>query len=124
MLHDTTQLSFQMTPKHVQELQNIDNKITNLYATLKSLSEDELHAIHQFAKVSMIGASTRIENAQLTDTEVDWMDTLLSTEGNSTAFENNRERIETKLSKDRERSIEEVVGCRSMLLIIYEQGNS
>lgn len=124
MLPDVPQLSFDMTQKNFQDLQNLENRIINVYATLKSLSEDELQAIHQFAKVSMIGASTRIENAQLTDMEVDWMDTLLSTEGKTTAFENNRILIENKLSKDRERSIEEVAGCRSMLLIIYEQGNS
>lgn len=124
MLIDTPRLSFKMTEKHFQDLQNLENRMVHVYTILKSLSEEELHDIYQFAKISTIGASTRIENAQLTDREVDWMDTLLSTEGKSTAFENNRALIENKLSKDRERSIEEVAGCRSMLLIIYEQGKN
>lgn len=91
---------------------------------MSALSEEELQAIHQYARISMIGASTRIENAQLTDMEIDWMDTILSTEGKSTAFENNRDLIENKLSKDRERSIEEVAGCRNMLFVIYSQGKA
>lgn len=124
MLHDIPNLSFELTQKHLSDLQDLENKIINTYAILKYLPEEELQAIHQFAKISMIGASTRIENAQLTDIEVDWMDTLLSTEGKATAFENNRMVIENKLSKDRERSIEEVAGCRNMLLVIYEQANS
>jgi Fic family protein len=119
-----TYLSFMMSPKHIQLLQNLENKITNTYAVLKGLSDEELQAIHQFAKVSMIGASTRIENAQLTDIEISWMDNLLSTEGKVTAFENNRWLIEDKLSKDKERSIEEVAGCRNMLMIVYEQANT
>jgi Fic family protein len=69
----------------------------------------------------MIGASTRIENAQLTDTEINWIDTILTLDSHVTAFESHRHRIEDKLSKDRERSIEEVAGCRLMLHTIYEQ---
>ncbi|MGV8949280.1 MAG: hypothetical protein ACOH2E_07980 [Candidatus Paracaedibacter sp.] len=68
----------------------------------------------------MIGASTRIENAQLTDSEVNWLDTILSEDGKTTALDQNRALIEDKLSKDRERSIEKVAGCRAMLLLIYE----
>lgn len=124
MLPDTPKLSFVMAQKHSQDLQDLENKVVNTYAILKNLPEDELQAIHQFAKISMIGASTRIENAQLTDIEVNWIDTLLSTESKVSAFESNRALIENKLSKDRERSIEEVAGCRSMLLIIYEQNKS
>lgn len=124
MLPDSPKLSFPLSTQNLQELQNLENRMINAYATLSTLSEEELQAIHKYARVSMIGASTRIENAQLTDMEVDWMDTLLSTEGKYTAFENNRVLIENKLSKDRERSIEEVAGCRNMLFIIYAEGRS
>ena len=96
MLHDALKLSFPISAQNLQELQTLENRMINTYATLSTLSEDELQAIHQYARVSMIGASTRIENAQLTDIEIDWMDTLLSTEGKSTAFENNKALIENK----------------------------
>ncbi len=49
------------------------------------------------------------------------MDTILSADGKKTAFEQNKGLIKNKLSKDRERSIEEVAGCRNMLLQIYEK---
>ena len=71
----------------------------------------------------MIGASTRIENALLTDSEIDWLDTILTQDGKTTALEANRDLIENKLSKDRERSIEEVAGCRQLLLSIYESAS-
>jgi Fic family protein len=124
MLSDNPKISFSITTQNLQDLQSLENRIIKAYATLLTLSEDERQAIHQYARISTIGASTRIENAQLTDIEIDWMDTILSTEGKSTAFENNRALIENKLSKDRERSIEEVAGCRNMLFIIYSQGRS
>ncbi len=117
-------LSFQLTHKQVLDLQNLENKIADLYGVLRGLPEEELQAIHKFARVSMIGASTRIENALLTDLEVDWIDTILSTDGHVTAFEAHKRMIEDKLSKDRERSIEEVAGCRQMLLLIYQEAQA
>jgi Fic family protein len=114
-------LSFKLTQKQILRLQDLDNKIVDLYGLLKNLSEEELSAIHKFARVSMIGASTRIENALLTDLEIDWLDTILSTSAHTTAFESHKLMIEDKLSKDRERSIEEVAGCRQMLLLIYQE---
>ncbi|MBA8667917.1 Fic family protein [Holosporaceae bacterium 'Namur'] len=88
---------------------------------MKSFSEQEHEAIHRYARISMIGASTRIENAVLTDQEIDWIDTILGKDGKVTEFNKNKVLIEDKLSKDRERSIEEVAGCREMLFLIYEQ---
>jgi len=119
-----THLSFDLNADNYQSFQVLDNKIIQTYAILKGIQEDELMAIHKYARVSMIGASTRIENALLTDIEVDWIDTLLSIEGTSTAFDNNRSLIRDKLSKDRERSIEEVAGCRAMLNIIYQDAKT
>ncbi len=69
----------------------------------------------------MVGSSTRIENAILTDSEVDWIDSILSKDGKKTSFDAHKNQIEDKLSKDKERSIEEVAGCRTLLLLIYEQ---
>lgn len=101
----------------------LHNKITETYGKLIQLSEKERQAISRFARISNIGSSTRIENALLTDSEIDWIDTILTADGHITAFDKNRMMIENKLSKDRERSIEEVAGCRNMLMHIYEHAN-
>ena len=112
-------LSFLLDKDLIEELTALDNKFAEKFAVLKHCNQDELDALHKYARVSMIGASTRIENALLTDIEVNWLDTILTIDGKSTAFNRNRNLIEGKLSKDRERSIEEVAGCRAMLLLIY-----
>ena len=57
----------------------------------------------------------------LTDAEIEWVDTTLSNDSKPMAFETKRAAIVDKLSKDRERSIEEVVGCRELLSLIYLQ---
>ena len=115
-------LSYQIDEKLSFQLRDLSNKIAVSSALLSGLPDAEREAIHHFARVSQVGASTRIENAVLTDSEVNWIDTLLSKDAHVTAFQDKRRMIIDKLSKDRERSIEEVVGCRDMLLLIYEQG--
>lgn len=117
-------LSFTIPQNLLESLQDLDAQLSAVYAELKTLSQEELTRIHHFARVSMIGASTRIENALLTDSEIDWLDTILTQDGKMTALEANRDLIENKLSKDRERSIEEVAGCRQLLLSIYENAAS
>lgn len=112
-------LSFSLDKDLIEKLSALDNKFAEKFAVLKNCNQDELDALHKYARVSMIGASTRIENALLTDIEVNWLDTILTIDGKPTAFNKNRNLIEDKLSKDRERSIEEVAGCRAMLLLIY-----
>lgn len=106
-----------------KKLKALQSAVSLKFGELQGLPRDELDAIHRYARISNIGASTRIENAQLTDPEIDWMDTVLSVSGKTTAFRENKRAIEEKLSKDRERSIEEVAGCRAMLAIIYEQAS-
>ena len=103
-------------------LQKLYERLAYEYASLKKRNPEALSAIHRMARISSIGASTRIENAVLTDAEVNWIDTVLTADAKPTAFDANRNLIENKLSKDRERSIEEVAGCREMLHLIYEQG--
>lgn len=90
-------------------------------AGLSSVSEHEAQYLNRSALISNVGASTRIENALLTDAEIEWVDTTLSADGHTTAFEQRKEFILDKLSKDRERSVEEVVGCREVLTTIYAQ---
>ena len=113
-------LSFKTDEYLIEELKDLDNALALSYAALKSTDTYELDALHRYAKISMIGASTRIENALLTDSEINWIDTILTESGKKTAFQQYEEVIKNKLSKDRERSIEEVAGCRSMLMLIYE----
>ncbi len=96
--------------------------LTALASELSTVGEEERAFLHRGALISTIGASTRIENAVLTDAEIEWVDTTLAADGRTTDFEARKPFILDKLSKDRERSIEEVVGCREALNLIYLQG--
>ncbi|HLB42705.1 MAG TPA: Fic family protein [Gammaproteobacteria bacterium] len=117
-------LSFELSLELVQQLHQLNNAFAKSYALLSNYSDDLKAAIHRYAKISIIGASTRIENAVLTDSEIDWLDTILAKDGKPSAFLAKKALIENKLNKDRERSIEEVAGCRAMLELIYDQGTS
>lgn len=114
-------LSFRLDNQIVEQLIALNDQIHEKYELIKLMSPEELAAIHRYARISVIGASTRIENAVLTDSEIEWMDSAISKDPKRTAFDTQRRRIEDKLSKDKQRSIEEVAGCRAMLHIIYEQ---
>jgi hypothetical protein len=114
-------LSFTPGQKLENELRMLQGDIVEKYKNIESLSSDEAKYLHRFALISNIGASTRIENAVLTDQEVEWVDTILQRDGKTTAFDENKIFILDKLNKDRERSVEEVVGCRQMLSTVYLQ---
>lgn len=114
-------LSFQIDSNITKQLIALNELITEKYAFLEGLPKDEKENIHRYAWISMVGASTRIENSILTDSEIDWIDSVLGKDGKQTALDAHRVQIENKLSKDKERSIEEVAGCRTVLLLIYEQ---
>jgi len=114
-------LSFSPGPKLENELRILQGKIVETYKDIESLSAEEAKYLHRFALISNIGASTRIENSILTDREVEWVDTILQKDGKTTAFEENKIFILDKLKKDRERSVEEVVGCRQILSTAYLQ---
>lgn len=114
-------LSFPLNPSIEKELVRFQTKLVTAWGDITSLSQDEAAYLHRQALISSIGASTRIENAVLTDQEIDWVDTTLSEDGRQTAFEARKDFIFDKLSKDRQRSIEEVAGCREMLRTIYQQ---
>ena len=70
-----------------KRLWELGNKIAASHALVTVLSEEEKKAIHRYARISQIGASTRIENAVLTDAEINWLDTILGEDGSKTAFE-------------------------------------
>lgn len=46
-------ISFDITPKHLYDLKELENNITDIYDLLKILLEDELHAIQKFTRVSI-----------------------------------------------------------------------
>jgi len=116
-------LSFTPSKKIENELKMLQELFVETYIDLEDLSSDEAKYLNHFALISNIGASTRIENAVLTDQEVEWVDTVLKEDGKTTAFDVKKTFILNKFSKDRERSIEEVVGCRQVLTTIYLQAN-
>ena len=115
-------LSFEIDDHLTKSLQSLDLKFAEWAKMLGDLDSGIRASIHRQARISTIGATTRIENAVLTDLEVDWVDTELETDGRPTAFIERRHVIEAKLSKDKKRSIEEVAGCREMLAVIHTQG--
>jgi len=114
-------LSFTPSQKLENELRELQNVMVEKYKDLETLSDLEADYLKRMAFISNIGASTRIENAVLTNPEIDWIDTTLSIDGKPTAFDMKKEFILDKLSRDRERSVEEVAGCREVLSTIYLQ---
>lgn len=114
-------LSFTPGQKLENELRVLQGEVVEIYKDIEMLSPEETNYLHRFALISNTGASTRIENAVLTDTEIEWVDTILQKNGKTTAFEENKIYILDKLKKDRERSVEEVVGCRQILSTVYVQ---
>ncbi len=114
-------LSFEVSSSLEKKLKSISELASEKGVQLRNLLPDGRQAIHRYAQISNIGASTRIENAVLTDTEVDWLDETLGSDSRLGSFERHKKFIKNKLSKDKERSIEEVAGLRQVLTIIYEQ---
>ncbi len=80
-------LSFQPSIKLEKALKKLQAEVVNAASGLGSLSDGEAHYLNRCALISNVGASTRIENALLTDAEVEWVDTTLSVDGRTTAFE-------------------------------------
>src|SRR3989338_5322554 len=116
-------ISFTIDLRLEKKLKDISELLSRKRVELEHLSADCQETIHRYARISIIGASTRIENAVLTNTEIDWMDAALGEDSRLCSFEKHKRYIEDKLSKDKERSIEEVAGLRSVLTLIYEQAN-
>jgi Fic family protein len=114
-------LSFQPSSKLELALKQTQAVLERLSAELTDVDEREFAWLQRWALISTIGASTRIENAVLTDAEIEWVDTTLTDDGRPQAFEAQRTAILDKLSKDRERSVAEVVGCREVLNLVYLQ---
>jgi Fic family protein len=115
-------LSYQVDNDAIRLLKRVDALTGQQVRLLSSIDTARRDVIHRQARISTIGATTRIENAVLTDAQIDWIDTELCTDGRPTAFAARRRFLQSKLSKDRERSLEEVAGCREMLTLVYSEG--
>ena len=114
-------LSFVIDSQLEKKLKNISELASRKRTQLEHFAPDCRVAICRYAQISNIGASTRIENAVLTDTEVDWLDKTLGDDSRLGSFEKQKKIIEDKLSKDKERSIEEVAGLRRVMTLAHEQ---
>jgi Fic family protein len=114
-------LSFTPDIDTEKDMVRFQGRLIEAWNSISALSENELAYLHRQALISTIGASTRIENAILTDEEIDWVDTTLSQDSQTTSFDAQKGFIVDKLSKERQRSIEEVAGCREVLTTIYQQ---
>lgn len=114
-------LTYSITDALIKKLKATSDLAAEKLAYLSSLDDDCKEFIKRNARISNIGSSTRIENSILTDIEISWMDETLRADGKQTAFVSEKKYFENKLSKDKERSIEEVAGCRSMLEIVFSQ---
>ena len=117
-------LSFSPGIKLEMEMKRLHAMFVEACNSLDGVSSEEAKYLNRFAYISNIGASTRIENAALTDNEIEWVDTTLTRDGRTTAFEEKKEYILNKLSRDKERSLEEIAGCREVLMTVYTQSNA
>jgi Fic family protein len=114
-------LSFKLAADTEKQLKKLQALLVRAATELESVRPEEKAFLNRFALISNVGASTRIENAVLTDAEIEWVNTTLSAGEKPTAFEEKKQMILDKLSKDRERSVEEVVGDRQVLTTLYDQ---
>ena len=114
-------LSFTPSSRIENQLKTLQGLLVEAYKGLETATTEEKDFLRKCALIGNVGATTRIENAVLTDVEIDWVDTILSKDGKTTAYEEKEDFIIDKLSKSRERSIEEVIGSRSVLTTIYLQ---
>ena len=114
-------LSFTPSSRIENQLKTLQGLLVEAYKGLETATTEEKDFLRKCALIGNVGATTRIENAVLTDVEIEWVDTILSKDGKTTAYEEKKDFIIDKLSKSRERSIEEVIGSRSVLATIYLQ---
>jgi hypothetical protein len=114
-------LSFQLTADTERQMKALQASLVRSAIELEKVPPHERSYLNHFALISNVGASTRIENAVLTDVEIEWVDSELANAARPTAFEEKKRAILDKLSKDRERSVQEVVGERQVLTTLYTQ---
>ncbi|MFC1478824.1 Fic family protein [Candidatus Margulisiibacteriota bacterium] len=110
-------LSYRLDSKQTKALKDIHVAAQRHWDLINSFSDEKQQFIRNNSLISNIGASTRIENAVLTDVEIDWINTEIETSVH-TDYKDKEKLIKNKLSKDKERSIEEVAGYRDAINIV------
>lgn len=110
-------LHFQLNPSQIKKTQVLLVAIATKNQKIKTFSETKQQYMANQAMISNIGASTRIENAILTDIEIEWIDTIIASEDHE-AYKNQELYIKHKFSQDKARSIEEVAGYRDAIKIV------
>jgi len=116
-------LSFNLPEDLIKEHKRVDALSAKHSYKASLYLPNEKEFIARNSLISNVGASTRIENAVLTDVEIDWIDTALATNQKTESPYHTKEHdIKAKLSQDKERSIDEVAGCRSMMNLIFSKG--
>ncbi len=118
------ELSYELSGNLIREIKDVELLAARRWESLRKLDSETLAFVRRQARISTIGATTRVENAVLTDVQIEWVDTELARDGKPTAFLRNKTAIQQKLKQDRARSLEEVAGCREMLAIVYDQSSS
>lgn len=68
-------LSFTPSTSLEKALKALHVRIAEVCMALDPLDVSETDYLHRCALISNVGASTRIENAVLTDQEIEWVDT-------------------------------------------------
>ena len=98
-------LSYQVVDERVKALAAVSRLAAKKQLLIESLATEQRDFIHRNVFISMVGASTRIENAVLTDSEVDWIDIILSSDAKPTAYLKQQDFIKNKLSKDKNKRV-------------------
>ena len=80
-------LSFQLTVDSERQMKALQALLVRSATELARVPLQERTYLNHFALISNVGASTRIENAVLTDAEIEWVDSELASEDKPTAFE-------------------------------------
>ncbi|MBF0430088.1 MAG: Fic family protein [Fibrobacteria bacterium] len=112
-------LNFLLTDNQEKKLQKLllDYKLAR--TKIEGWTSEKRQYVKKQSLISNIGASTRIENALLTDIEIEWIETTISKEPHQ-EYKNKEAYIKHKLSKDKVRSIEEVAGYRDSIRLVYD----
>jgi hypothetical protein len=113
-------LSFNLNNKQIKALKNLQSKFEREAMILGNYSDKKKAYIRKNSVISNIGASTRIENALLTDIEIEWIDTEMKKGNNEEMNADKEAYLLDKISKDKERSLEEVAGYRQGINIVFD----
>ncbi|OGS35864.1 MAG: hypothetical protein A2293_07355 [Elusimicrobia bacterium RIFOXYB2_FULL_49_7] len=111
-------LHFELSQNQQRKHQQLTLQYDRISQQAAAFSEEKRTFVSLQSQISNIGASTRIENALLTDIEIEWIDTVLKTEPHL-EYQNRERFIKNKLAKDKSRSIEEVAGYRNAIQLVF-----